>query len=247
MRVATRSWPEHGLGNRSALLAAVESSFAVRVSGVLSPRQCSDTATDVRAARSEWISAFGGEQFSLGRAWYTHYEEDLESEYFAGAADSDATVERHLPGKQQLMLDLLAALSGGEARRRAGWCGPGVHVFPAGEVVASRGGVVHFDTEGLAQRHLDRRKPALSLLLMLDAPETGGGTRIWDVFYAGEDVVEPALLEASNAVIEYAPGDLLVFDSYRLHQIQPFGGTRDRVTLTAHAAEVDPNRWEVWF
>jgi len=247
MRVLSRTWPEHGLGDRSRLLDALADHHALCVRGVLSRDECAQMAAAVRAASADFTPAFGGEQFSLGRAWYTHYEEDLCEDYFAQAASSDALVERHLPGKQRFMMDFLATLAGGEARQRPGWCGPGAHVFPAGDVVAQRGGVTHFDTEGLAQHHIDRRKPAVSLLIMLDAPETGGGIRIWDVFYAGEDEVEPALLEADSSVIHYEPGDAVVFDSYRLHQIQPFGGSRERITLTAHAAEVDPGRWEVWF
>lgn len=247
MRVLYRDWPEHGLGSRESFLAALHEHFAVCLRGVLSLDECREAARAVRAAQAVLTPAFGGEQFSLGRAWYTHYEEDRCSEYFANAAASDALVESHLPGKQRFVRRLLAAVCGGDVRARPGWCGPGVHVFPAADVVARRGGVVHFDTEGLPQRHIERRKPALSMLLMLDAPEGGGGIRIWDVFYAGEDEVEPALLEASSATMEYAPGDALLFDSYRLHQIQPFSGTRERITLTAHAAEVDPGHWEVWF
>jgi hypothetical protein len=131
--------------------------------------------------------------------------------------------------------------------QRRGWCGPGVHVFPTGEQVALNGGVVHFDTEGLPGRHVEARLPAISLIWMLQAPERGGGVRVWDVSYAGEDAVSDSELSAPSEIVESEPGDLVVLDSYRLHQIQPFSGARDRITLTAMAAEVDPGRWEIWF
>ena len=54
-------------------------------------------------------------------------------------------------------------------------------------------------------------------------------------------------LAAPAVVTEYRTGSVVVFDSYRLHQIQPFDGARDRITATVHAAEIDPGRWETWF
>jgi hypothetical protein len=85
------------------------------------------------------------------------------------------------------------------------------------------------------------------VIVMLQAPETGGGVRVWDVSYAGEDFVDDAALAAPSETLESAAGDLVVLDSYRLHQIQPFSGDRDRISLTAMAAEVDRGRWEIWF
>ncbi len=32
-----------------------------------------------------------------------------------------------------------------------------------------------------------------------------------------------------------------------LHQIQPFEGDRDRVSITIHAAEIDDGLWDTWF
>ena len=107
--------------------------------------------------------------------------------------------------------------------------------------------IVHFDTEGLTDEHVRAKKPALSLLLMLHAPQRGGGIALWDVLHSGADEATADELERPSTLVEYGVGELCVFDSYRLHQIQPFGGRRDRVSVTAHAAEVEPNQWEVWF
>ena len=48
-------------------------------------------------------------------------------------------------------------------------------------------------------------------------------------------------------LIAYRAGDLAVIDSYRLHQIQPFDGSRERISATVHAAQVDTGLWECWF
>jgi len=242
-----RIWPDHGCGSRTALASALSDCFALRLSGVMTSAECRVAAQAVEAARADWVPAFEGEQYSLGRAWYTHYEEDQSREYFASAAESDALVERYLPGIQRRMHELVAALTGGHVGSRHGWCGPGVHVFPAGECVSERGGVIHFDTEGLPTRHIRTGKAALTLLVMIQEPEAGGGIRLWDSRYSGSDVASDEELARASQVVEYQTGEAVIFDSYRLHQIQPFRGSRDRYTLTAHAAEVDRDRWEIWF
>lgn len=240
------AWPGRRPGDRDRLLADVARHFALRAPGFLSWNECHDWTNAVYRAREHWTPAFEGEQYSLGRAWYTHLEEDRSEDYFANARASDRLVEATLPGMQRRMIEAVAALTGGGAAQRAEWCGPGVHVFPNGEVVARRGGVVHFDTEGLTDEHIRERRPALSLLVMLHAPQRGGGIALWDVRYSGADEATADELEMPSTIVEYGVGELCVFDSYRLHQIQPFGGRRDRISVTAHAAEVEPGSWEVW-
>lgn len=106
---------------------------------------------------------------------------------------------------------------------------------------------MHFDLEGLAPSHARMRLPALTAVLMLQPAESGGGLRLWDVLcedgvegHEDEDLAQPSL------VFDYRPGDLLVIDSYRLHQIQPFAGARDRISVTCHAARI-ADGWETWF
>ena len=53
--------------------------------------------------------------------------------------------------------------------------------------------------------------------------------------------------EAESAIVSYEEGDAVLLDSYRLHQIQPFAGDRERISATVHAAEVDAGLWECWF
>lgn len=247
MEARCLDWPPEETGDRDRLLTDLSRHFALRLPGFLSFDECREWALAVYRAREQWTPAFGGEQFSLGRAWYTHLEEDLSEEYFENRAASDRLVEATLPGMQEYMLQAVQKLAGGAVSRRRGWCGPGVHVFPNGDVVARRGGIVHYDTEGLSEAHIAAKKPALSLLVMLHAPQRGGGIVLWDVRYSGADEASQEELRASSTVIEYGVGELCVFDSYRLHQIQPFGGRRDRISITAHAAEVEPGSWEVWF
>jgi hypothetical protein len=205
-------------------------------------------ATLVTAAQADWTSNFNGAQFTLGRAWYTHLEEDREDEYFSNAASSDETVRRAVPGLQERMLELVSDLLRAPVTQRPGWCGPGVHVFRAGSLVARRGGEVHFDTEGLTELQLARRASALSFILMLQPPAMGGGLRVWDRFYEGEDFPEKPDPSVAVAQIAYEPGELVVIDSYRLHQILPFAGPLDRISATMHTAALEGgDAWEAWF
>ncbi len=228
-------------------LFGVPARLGVVVPRLFGPDECARACEAVHRARDAWNHDFGGAQFSLGRAFYTHLETSLAAEYFARAADSDACVERVLPGMQARMRDLVADLTGGHARARRGWCSAGVHVFPAGGEVASRGGVRHFDVEGLTERHLAENRRAVSVVIMLDVPEGGGGLRLWDARYHGREHPTRKDERAKSVVLAYGVGDLIAFDSHRLHQILPFSGARDRVSITLHAAELDPGVWETWF
>jgi hypothetical protein len=194
------------------------------VRGALETATCARWTSAVLAARAEWTEDFGGEQFSLGRAFYTHLETERAGRYFDDATASDARVNRHAPGLQAAMRALLAAATGGRVVGRPGWCGAGVHVFPAGGVLADRGGVVHFDHEGLAEQHMARRGRALSLVAMLQPPEQGGGLRVWPELYEGHEEVDDVVLRRG--------GD---------------EGPLDRISATLHGAEIDRDLWESWF
>ncbi|MBK8257496.1 MAG: hypothetical protein IPK82_33110 [Polyangiaceae bacterium] len=198
-------------------------------------------------AKRLWTSDFHGEQFSLGRAFYTHLETDRDGEYFAGSTQSDALVERTLPGMQAEMRSVLASLVGGSVRQRFGFCGPGVHIFPAGGKVARDGGVVHFDVEGLTPHQIQRRKRAVSLVIMLQTPERGGGLRLWNATYRGSEFPSDSQLSSPFQTVRYFTGDALLTNSLTLHQIRPFSGNRDRISITVHAVSVDTHVWECWF
>ena len=245
---------------RGAACAAGES-LAVRMTGAIDAERAARWAAGVREARAEWVSDFDGSQFSLGRAWYTHLEQDRAADYFANAA----------PRRTRLGRASLPRAAGGDARARctrvvgapvvprAGWCGPGVHVFPAGAQVATRGGEIHFDTEGLTPAHIAERAPALTLVLMLQPPASGGGLKVWDELHEGDvaerfeaaegaddDEDDDESAERPPTTCQYEVGTLVVIDSYRLHQIQPFAGITDRISATCHAAFV-AGAWETWF
>lgn len=220
--------------------------LAVKLAGAVDRDRCAAWAAATLAARDAWVSDFGGAQFSLGRAWYTHLEQGRTAEYFREATRSDALVDATCPGLQAVMRALVARRLEGAVAPRPSFCGPGVHVFPPGEHVALRGGDVHFDTEGLTKAQLAAREEAYSFVLMLQPPASGGGLKLWDARYAGSDAYEDEDLERHAEVFELEVGDALVFDSYRLHQIQPFAGDRARVTATCHAARASGG-WETWF
>lgn len=236
---APKEWP-------LPLGPVLREALAVRVREAIEPGRAASWVEGVVAARAAWVTDFGGAQFSLGRAWYTHLEQDRAAEYFTDTESSDALVEKYCPGLQATMRSLASRVVGASVEQRDGWCGPGVHVFPVGCLVANRGGDIHYDTEGLTPAHAEARAPALTLVLMLQPPASGGELRVWDAPYRGTDAYEDDDLEAASVTCDYAVGDLVVIDSYSLHQIQPFEGTTDRISATIHAAYVE-GRWESWF
>lgn len=219
----------------------------VRLRGALSEEEAGGLASCVLAARGQWTADFGGEQFALGRAFYTHLETGRTKEYFGGAAPSDALVEAVVPGTAARTLALLKRLVGGEVRRRPGFCGPGIHVFPAGGKVAREGGVVHFDLEGLTDHQKSRGHRAVTLVWMLQPADSGGGLRLWDALFDGrpDSEIDPA--GRAQVTVRSEAGDAVLIDSRRLHQIRPFRGERDRVSITVHGVEVDRGVWETWF
>ena len=79
---------------------------------------------------------------------------------------------------------------------------------------------------------------------MLQPAAQGGGLRVWDKLYEDEDSDEDPGSAASE-LITYGAGDLVLIDSYRLHQIWRRAG-RDRISATAHAVCVEGS-WEAWF
>ncbi|AKU94321.1 hypothetical protein AKJ09_00985 [Labilithrix luteola] len=246
MKVVDVDGPDLRAGLGIASLASLDGALALHVHSAIDASLASSWAEGVRSARAAWVSDFDGAQFSLGRAWYTHLEQNRADAYFRDVQGSDARVEEACPGLARTMRGFVERLAGAPAFQRSGWCGPGVHVFPAGAHVAKQGGDIHFDTEGLTPVHARERAPSFTMVLMLAPPERAGGLRVWDVRYADTDAYEDEDLDRPSAVCEYAAGDLVVIDSYRLHQIQPFPGTRDRISATCHAAFV-AGQWETWF
>ena len=248
------------LGQGQPALDLLAGCLALHYRGVVAPAECQSLTQAVYAARSSWTENFDGIQFSLGRAWYVHLEQEQEDDYFEDAAASIARVEQAVPGLHARMAALVARLVGGVVVQRPGWCGTGVHIFPAGGYCAAHGGDVHFDVEGLSDDQLADRAPALTCVLMLQPAESGGALRVWERTYEGEAELRADQIPARGELCLYEAGDLVVIDSWRLHQIMPFTGTRDRISATLHAVYVeDPDsapddedgsstgRWEVWF
>lgn len=229
------------------LLPRLADGPAVVIRGALSKTEAVELASRVHAARDRWTLDFGGEQFALGRAFYTHLETGRSKEYFASAATSDALVESVLPGVAARTLALLARLLGGEVRRRHGFCGPGVHVFPAGGKVAREGGVVHFDLEGLTEHQKRLGHRAVTLVWTLQPAVRGGGLRLWDALFDGRPDSEIDPDGHDHVTVRSEAGDAVLIDSRRLHQIRPFRGDQHRIAITVHGVEIDRGVWEAWF
>jgi hypothetical protein len=248
-----------GRGSLGAL-ELLRSSLALKYTGVLSPAECAAWTQAVYAARKDWTANFGGIQFTLGRAYYVHLEQEQVEEYFDNAAASRAIVERAVPGLHARMARLVRTLVRAPVAQRPDWCGAGVHIFPAGGECAKNGGDLHFDVEGLSFEQLESEAPALTCVLMLQPPTSGGELQVWNRMYEGEAEVAPEELSERgmrSALCHYGAGDLVIIDSRRLHVIMPFGGSVDRISITVHAVYVDEpppsgepgeaGHWQVWF
>ncbi len=247
LRASTLTAAAWAAAGHPPLLPRLEAHPGVLLRGACPEDEAAELARRVLAARARWTSDFDGEQFALGRAFYTHLETGRSKEYFAGAAASDALVEAVLPGVAARTLELLGRALGAAVRPRPGFCGPGVHVFPAGGKVAREGGVVHFDLEGLTEHQARRGTRAMTLVWMLQPGLRGGGLRLHDALFDGVPDTELDPGELSHVTVRSAAGDALLIDSRRLHQIRPFRGELDRVSITVHAVEVDRGMWETWF
>ncbi len=226
-------------------VARLDDHLAIHFEAVLSRRECAAYARGVYAGRSAWIPNFDGVQFTLGRAWYVHLETDREDEYFENVAASDAAVERFVPGLADRLLALIRCGVGTEIERRPGYCGPGVHIFPAGEYVSHHGGDVHWDVEGLTEEQVAEHAAAVTAVLMLQPAAQGGGLRVWDKLYEDEETEEEPGSAGSEEIV-YGVGDLVILDSYRLHQICASSGPLDRISATAHTVRAHEH-WQAWF
>jgi hypothetical protein len=215
---------------RNALPAATAASWSAKVLG----------------ARKLWTADFGGDQYSLGSAFYTYLETQQNAAYFSQVANSDARIESVLPGAQAFATAFMADMLGAKAvRQRFGFSGPGIHIFLPGGALAKRGGVIHVDTEGLSPVHLAQRQRAYTLVLMLQAPSWGGGLHVWPLESDSDRDLDLSELEPTR--VRYRPGDALLMPSRAVHQIRPFRGEHARISLTLHGVEVDEGIWETWF
>ncbi|MDP2340301.1 MAG: hypothetical protein Q8O67_05035 [Deltaproteobacteria bacterium] len=214
---------------------------------VLDKEVARDWARRVIEADAVLVDDFGGEQRALGRAFYTHVGSDRAPQYFGDARRSDDVVEGVLPGMQAFTRGLLARLLGGVVRQRHGFCGPGVHVFPAGEKVAERGGVFHFDLEGLTDVHFQSDARAVSFVVMLQPGKKRGGLTLFSRRYRGENWPMDEEPKGPQTTTTARAGDALLFSSLRLHRINGFSGEHARISITCHAVEVDDDVWDCWF
>ena len=201
----------------------------------------------------EWVEGFEGEQYSIGRVWYVDLEDGIADVYHQEAADTNAFIEEHFDGIQERIRAFCAAVErAGRVQLRPGWAGPGFVIFPVGNECSEHGGSIHFDWEGLPERAVDDPDlEAYSFIAMLQKPDQGGGLRVWQHIYHPDrkDEFIPELAappDGPSVLIDYRPGDLVAINSRWMHQIQPFSGEHDRVTLTFHIVRQGSD-WLIWF
>ena len=106
---------------------------------------------------------------------------------------------------------------------------------------------MHFDLEGLTEHQTRRGDRAVSLVWTLQPAVFGGGLRLWDALFDGRPDTEVDPGAHAHVTVRSGAGDVLLFDSRRLHQIRPFRGEAHRIAITVHGVEVDRGVWEAWF
>ena len=163
-------------------------------------------------------------------------------------------ISSHFPGLYEKIIQLCKNIEkDADISLRQGWAGPGFAIFPAHGRCAELGGDIHYDWEGLTDGQLDDlHAEGYSFIAMLKKPSQGGGLKIWDVKYDLNHKQEELVAWANSPdcpslLIDYQLGDLVLINSFCLHQIQPFEGEVDRVCLTFHIAKYNEKKWYIWF
>jgi hypothetical protein len=219
---------------------------ALHIHSVLPKEICEDIVVKVYKNKEHWNSDFDGLQFSFGQAYYPHLEAGTTDEYFQKVPNSDEQFNQTLPGLQEMAMKFLSSIVGGYVQQRDGWSGPGIHIFPANGYAANNAGEVHFDLDGISDSDRIALSPAITMILMLQPPTSGGGLKVWNTKYSGRTADELALDEIPSTIVEYGIGDLVFINSYTLHQIQPFQSQCDRISLTVHSV-YNGECWDCWF
>lgn len=219
---------------------------ALHIQSVLPINACEDIVRKVYEHTEHWNSDFDGLQFSFGQAYYPHLEAGTTDTYFEKVEVSDRMFNQALPGLQEFAMKLLSSIVGGYVQQREGWSGPGIHIFPIDGYAAKNAGEVHFDLDGISDKDRMALSPAVTLIVMLQPPSTGGGLKVWNTKYAGFDALELNIETIENSILEYKIGDVVAINSYTLHQIQPFTSTVDRISLTVHSI-FNGECWDCWF
>lgn len=228
--------------------------------GLLGAAEVAKLLAQVYAQRRHWKSGAGPGDFTLGNVWYAHIEFGREQEYFASVATSRALINRLFPKLEQRILAFCRQLTGdASVQIRSGWGGPAIVVFEGGSETARRGGVLHIDHDGLPAELLETRGAAtFSFILPLQMPADRGHLLVWPDLYDPTDRArfmvgsgDIALPHLPVQLLPHCVGTALAIQSLRVHQIQGFDGSCDRVTLNWRLTRLgdqgaDP-RWVVWF
>ncbi len=219
---------------------------ALHIHSVLEESICKDIVSKVIANKVHWNSDFDGLQFSFGQAYYPHLEAGTTEAYFEKALSSDTIFESALPGLQEFAVKIISTLVGAYAQPREEWSGPGIHIFPANGYAAKNAGEIHFDLDGICDSDRAALAPAITIIVMLQKPTEGGGLKVWNKKFSGISANELNLAETESEILNYSNGDIIIINSYTLHQIQPFISKEDRISLTVHSV-FNGECWECWF
>ncbi len=236
-----------------------------KIPGYVPADVVAEWAARVLERRDDWTLRDTGwyPAATYGNSWYIDIESGVLHEYHATAPRANALIGE-LPGYLDAMRAVAEHLAGPDGtvlptrarRENLGefWCDSGIHIF--GGIEAEGRGDMHADYEGLSPypgRLFAPDTRAFSAIVSVSTPLDGGGLDIWDErrFLGHEPPPDPDDPAPRIVSVDYAPGDLVVLDSFLFHRIQRFRVDESsfRMTAVMHFLLLDEPypHWEHWF
>ena len=252
--------PEFEVGAALPHLPAVMAVHpAVIVRGAI-PRATAEAAVvKFMKLRSEWDPGPVPDEFNFGTVFYAHAMNKNIDDYFSRASLVNQRMTRDFPDLFASVMRLAQDLiKDEEVIYRPGWTGPSFVYLGPDSISSSEGGTIHIDWEGFSKWDHPKTEDLLSsaeleaytIVLMLQNAPNGGGVRVWDkrfdLAHRGDFIPDPGSApDAPFATSHYGVGDLVIFHSMTVHQIQPYSGGA-RITLNFHLLRRNTS-WHLFF
>jgi hypothetical protein len=230
---------------------------AITIAKYVAPETCAAWLAQLEGDRPAWLTYFDFIH-SYGRAWYLDIEAGQLNQYYEGAMRTNsalAKVQGLLESLRGAARYLIApdGSSGLPCRARHENLGPYWSEAGVVRMTDGRAGQVHADYEGLAPYPaalFNQNTRAYSAVLSLFKAELGGNLKIWCKRRLGNEA--PDLEDFTVQILDYAPGNLALFDSFCYHQIlasQLTEAQSYRAVAAVHFLYVEAPypHWEYWF
>lgn len=226
---------------------------SIIVKDILSPAECEELVERTYQLQSHWRAGTSPGEFTFGRSFYTSFDNRDVMDYFDEAPGLNAVLQTNFPWLMPKIFNFCHQFTQNtEVTIREGWAGPAIVIFHAGGTTSKEGGSVHIDFEGASRRLLDQPGglEKYSFMLPLQLPQKGGNLRTWPEVYKqyhhDRYLCEITSPQGECKIVAYSVGSIIGLYSLRIHEIEPFESTIDRVILTFHLAQIN-GAWKLWF